>query len=180
MITLNKDFKCHKINIEILKKQLEIYKKAKSIMLSNAREIKKLIEKYDGKIYSKRFLNALQKIDSHFYINKDLGYCYLSLNFFNERSIFIDDRDSNILGSYYATGEIYLLTFHSGYIPSSNINSQLLQCYEYILNEIDKLNYTVDNYYQLLDEYNAIVKSYNDFYSKTDKYFLKLNNIKFS
>lgn len=180
MITLNKDFKSHKINIKILEKQLEIYNKARSIMFSNVREIKKLVEKYNNKVYTKHFLNALQKIDKHFYIKKDFDYCHLSLNFFNERSIFIDDIYNNILGSYYATGEIYLLTFHSGCIPSENINNSLSECYQDILKEIKSLENAINNYYQLLDEYNTIVQSYNDFYNKTDKYFLKLNNIKFS
>lgn len=179
MITKNLDSDSHKINKLLLKKQLELTTKVKNI-LSNP-EIYKTIDKYNNKVYSKRFITALQKIDNHFRIEKYFSNASLCLCFYgNERAINIKEENRGYVSAYYVDGTFYLLNFQLDSISAELINNRLREYYIDILKCIEKLESTIKNYDILIEQYNLIADMYNNFYNTLDPYFCKLNNIKYN
>lgn len=179
MITKDLDFNSHKVNKLLLEKQLELTKQVKDI-LSNS-EIYKTIDKYNNKIYSKRFITALQKIDNHFRIEKYFSSASLCLCFYDtERAVNIKEDDKDYLSACYVDGNFYLLNFQLDSISAELINNRLCEYEDYILKRIEKLEETIKNYDALIKQYNLIAETYNAFYNTLDPYFCKLNNIKYN
>lgn len=179
MITKNLDSDSHKVNKLLLQKQLELTKQVKGI-LSN-KELSKTINKYNNKVYSKRFITALQKIDNHFRIEKYFSSASLCLCFYGEeRVVNIKEEDKAYPSTYYVDGSFYLLIFQLDNINAELINNRLREYYEYLLNRIEKLEETIKNYDGIIKQYNLIADAYNTFYNTLDPYFCKLNDIKYN
>ena len=179
MITKNLDSDSHKVNKLILEKQLELIKQVKNI-LSN-KEIKKTIDKYNNKTYSKRFITALQKIDNHFRIEKYFSSASLCLCFYGtERAVKMKEENKDYYSNYYVDGDFYLLNFQLDNINAELINNRLCEYEDHLLKRIAKLEETIENYDTLIKQYNLIANMYNNFYNTLDPYFCKLNNIKYN
>lgn len=179
MITKDLNSNLHKVNKLLLQKQLELTKQVKGI-LSNP-EISKTIDKFNNKVYSKKFTTALQKIDNHFRIEKYCSSASLCLCFYGEeRAINIKENDKDYFSAYYVDGNFYLLNFQLDNISAELIKNRLREYEIYLLQRIAKLEETIKNYDDLIKTYNLIAETYNNFYNTLDPYFCKLNSINYN
>lgn len=155
-----------------LNKELEHYKHIVTV-LSNE-EVYTIAKKWQGKTYNKRFITALQKIDSMFQVDKVAGL-YLYFAFYNDRCITMH----NYLHSYgspevtYIDGKYYHLClsknclFDESTIKDDLVND-LIKAKEYYQNAFDDLFNQLQNLDSIIEEYNKIKELYNDFENKTN------------
>ena len=155
-----------------LNKELEHYKHIVTV-LSNE-EVYTIAKKWQGKTYNKRFITALQKIDSMFQVDKVAGL-YLYFAFYNDRCITMH----NYLHSYgspevtYINGKYYHLCLSKNCLFDENtikedLTTDLLKAKEYYQKAFDDLSKQLQNIDVIIEEYNKIKELYNDFETNTN------------
>lgn len=178
-IYFNKDTE----SIAISKRKLEIlaqhYKQIADVLSS--KEVKEVIEKFQGKVYSKRFQTALQKIDKHFYVDTQFSP-HLEYNFydFKERSFNVDyintwgqaDSRTIYLDNYKYT--IAMLT-KSTILEDRNIIREDLQDIS-LKNSIDYFKRQHEQLSKQLKELDSIILQYKELINNINEFTDKLQS----
>ena len=155
-----------------LNKQLDHYKHIVEVL--SKQEVLELAEKWQGKTYNKRFITALQKIDSMFQVDKVAGL-YLYFAFYNDRCITMQ----NYLHSYgspevtYIDGKYYYLCLSKSCLFDENtikddLVNDLIKAKEHYQKQFDDLFNQLQNLDSIIEEFNKIKELYNDFENKTN------------
>lgn len=156
MKSIKTDKEKHCNNIEVLKQYLKAYKMLYTSIDNNFEQIKKCIYEYSNMLYTQHLLKDLQDIDSHFKIERFHSICTLYYNVSKEPAIkseFINDS------------EIYMFQF-SNLINDDDIIKSFQFYKEQIKGDIRNIKYSIDNYYKLVNDYNILTNTYNNFPKK--------------
>ena len=153
----------------ILRKQLDYRQKLLTIVSDNLDRIKDLIDRWDNKVYNKRFLTQLQEISKFFRID---SYFNIIIKDFDDRSIQFGDR------TYYITREtIHVASIEKDWrdsrptINASRLKETLdLTLLQYLKNQAEEES-AFNRLDEILEQYNKIQADIKQFLDNTPPLF---------
>lgn len=133
-------------NLELLKKQQEIYKK----FINYKDDILKVFIKWNNKKITKRIENDLKKIDTGIFFKK--SYSWYDLKFYcDDREISINDRFC-----YVKNDTLYYTSYNKDIINYDEIKQNIEQNVNYYIEKIEKQNIQIKKIEKLVKHYNKI------------------------
>lgn len=133
-------------NLELLKKQQEIYKK----FINYKDDILKVFIKWNNKKITKRIENDLKKIDTGIFFKK--SYNWYDLKFYcNDNTITINDRNC-----YVKNDTLYYISYNKDIINYDEIKQNIEQNVNYYIEKIEKQNIQIKKIEKLVKHYNKI------------------------
>jgi predicted amino acid-binding ACT domain protein len=175
---------------ELTLKKIEQEIKNKEFTLTLLEDIKKIVKKYDNKVYSKRLKTELKKLNECIYVRVEYNSFDITYRNFNERYVKASNQSGYILND-----SVYIISLckqlnndNSTYKALDNeykiIANNLIENIEnnktHILNSINGINESLLKLNDLELEYRNIVKSikaFNDSVDYTVKEYFGLNII---
>lgn len=156
---------------EIKIKKLEMLKEHYKYMsdVLSSKEVIELLTKWQGKTYNKRLETALQKIDKHFHINKNIGlyleFCFYDVNergFESSKGFIYIDNYKHIIRSLENS------SLYNDKLIAGDVAEQVLKTAEYYKLNYERLNEQITKIDEILNEYKEIIERYNKFEHNID------------
>lgn len=133
-------------NLELLKKQQEIYKK----FINYKDDILKVFIKWNNKKITKRIENDLKKIDTGIFFYK--SYSWYDLKFYcDDNTITINDRTC-----YVKNDTLYYTSYNKDIVNYDEIKQNIENNVNYYIEKIEKQNKQIKKIEKLVKHYNKI------------------------
>ena len=168
-----------------LQKQIEYTNKLLGILSDIRNGFFDLCKKYDGKIYTKRFATAVEKLNPLVSVNFNIGMLELSVADWNNRHYVADVGQGGYICTSYVKEEkitIYLDMTKLGeekLILNANI---MIQNYDkYLIGKQERLQKLIqnrDNIDKIIKEFSEIKSRYDKFEDNTDIYIREMFGFK--
>lgn len=168
--------------ITVLNKQLDYYKKQLEIVKDTKDDLIELINRFNGKKFTKRFTNQLQEINPHYYVRTNNGMSlnillYLSEDRFvqgERHTLYVDDDTCYVAWYSKSWNESELTIKGEELIPRIDCTINSLET------TIEKLENNINNVNSIINEFNNIQESIKRFLQDKNTVFKDVIGLKFT